>query len=170
MNIFEIIKEIEKEDVDGDGIEDKLLEEGVSQQESSEYENSIICYDKAIEIDPKWTSPWLNKGLTYWKLKKYEKAITCYDKANDLLKSSSNSTSFFEMASDEIWRSKGGIYAHWGKYEEAITCYDKQIELHPKSHFSWNKKGLALEKLGRHEEAKECFVKSKELQSNLKEE
>jgi tetratricopeptide (TPR) repeat protein len=161
LSIFEIIKEIEDGDVDGEGIEDKLLEEGDRQQESGEYENSIICYDKAIEVDPKWVSPWLNKGMTYWKSEKYEEAITCYDKANELLKSGSNTTGFFETATDEIWRSKGGIYAHWGKYEEAITCYDKQIEFHPNP-FSWNRKGNALDKLGRHEEAKECFSKASE--------
>jgi len=164
LDIDDMIKEIEDGAVD-DSLQDDLLEAGDRLQEEGEYEDSIACYDKAIEIDPKWVSPWLGKGMTYWKSKKYEEAITCYDKANDLLKYATGFTGFCESATDEIWRSKGGIYAHWGKYEEAITCYDKVIELHSNP-FSWNSKGRALEKLGRHEEAKECFAKATTLSSS----
>jgi len=165
LDIVEKIKEIE--DAHEDGVVDYLVEEGDRQQESGEYENSIVCYDKAIKIDPKWVSPWLGKGMTYWILKKHEDAITCYDKANDLLKNGSNATDFFERITDEIWGAKGGIYDHWGKYAEAIIYYDKQIEFYPNNHYAWNKKGHALDKLGRHEDAKECYDKANKIKSAI---
>ncbi len=113
LDILDIIKEIEDGDVDGEGIEDKLLEEGDNQQESGEYENSIICYDKAIEVDPKWVSPWLNKGMTYWKLNKYEDAILCYDKQIEF------------YPNHFSWNDKGNALDKLGRPEEAKECYDK---------------------------------------------
>ena len=165
LDILERIKEIEDEHEDG--VEDYLVEEGIRQQESGEYENSIVCYDKAIKMDPEFIWPWTEKGLTYWKSKKYEEAIACYDKANDLLKSGSHTVDFLEHVYHEIWNAKAGIFHHWGKYEEEIIYLDKLIGFHPEypDHFSWNNKGDALNKLGKHEEAKECYDKANKIES-----
>jgi tetratricopeptide (TPR) repeat protein len=126
LDILETIKELDDTD--------QLIEEGDKQQEldthentvlddHGKYKNAILCYDKAIRIDPKFPTPWLSKGLIFHKLKKYDEAITCYDKANDLLNYFSDST--YDMAYHEVWSSKGKIYDHWGKPDKAKQCYDK---------------------------------------------
>jgi len=43
-----------------------------------------MCYDKALDINPKYTNAWYNKGLVLDYLRKYEEAIKCYDKALEL--------------------------------------------------------------------------------------
>jgi len=48
-----------------------------------EYEEAIMCYDKALDINPKYANAWYNKGLALYKQKKYEKAIMCYAKDLD---------------------------------------------------------------------------------------
>ena len=117
LDIHDIINEIDDVDL--------LVEEGDKQEEQENYENAIICHEKAIKLDPKWISPWLSKGRVYHKLKEYEKSITCYDKANQLLTYGSSATDFFKMTFDEIWRCKGLVYSHWGKPYEADECFAK---------------------------------------------
>ena len=45
------------------------------------YNEAIMCYDKAIEIDPEFVYAWYNKGLALYYTGKYKEAIKCYDKA-----------------------------------------------------------------------------------------
>jgi len=45
-----------------------------------DYENSILNYKKALEIDPKYTEVWCHLGLVYFKLGKIEEANKCLDK------------------------------------------------------------------------------------------
>jgi tetratricopeptide (TPR) repeat protein len=48
------------------------------------YEDAIVNYDKAIEINPSHVSAWNNKGIALSRLKRYENAINCYDKAIEI--------------------------------------------------------------------------------------
>ncbi|MCI2424414.1 tetratricopeptide repeat protein, partial [Candidatus Acetothermia bacterium] len=45
---------------------------------------AIRCYDKALEIDPKYAPAWNNKGIALHKLERYEEAIRCYDKVLEI--------------------------------------------------------------------------------------
>ncbi len=47
-------------------------------------EDSIICLDKVIEIDSKFSSAYKRKGYALWNLKKYEDAIIFFNKAREL--------------------------------------------------------------------------------------
>ena len=53
-------------------------------RELDKHEESIECYDKAIELDPKYDNAWNNKGIAFHKLGKNEEALKCYDKAIEL--------------------------------------------------------------------------------------
>lgn len=45
-----------------------------------DYENSIMNYKKALEIDPKYNEIWCHLGLVYFKIGNIEKANECLDK------------------------------------------------------------------------------------------
>jgi tetratricopeptide (TPR) repeat protein len=48
------------------------------------HREGIECYDKALEIDPKDSDAWNNKGTALGKLGRYNEAIECFDKALEI--------------------------------------------------------------------------------------
>jgi tetratricopeptide (TPR) repeat protein len=50
---------------------------------NEQYEEAIICYDKALKIKPDYFS-WHNRGVALANLGRYEEAITCYDKTLEI--------------------------------------------------------------------------------------
>jgi Flp pilus assembly protein TadD len=50
----------------------------------SKYEEAILAYDKAIEIDPQSEPTWNNKGTALDKQGKYDEAIIAYNKAIEI--------------------------------------------------------------------------------------
>jgi tetratricopeptide (TPR) repeat protein len=108
-------------------------------------EEAIVCYEKAIELDPNDAYAWNNKGLSLSNLARYEEAIKSYDKAIEL--DPNDATVFY---------NKGAILYNLARYEEAIKSYDKAIELDPNDANALSDKGLCLDELARYEEAIEC--------------
>ena len=47
----------------------------------SQYEETLKCFQKAIEIDPKNSLAWNNKGFALEKLNRITEAVKCYKKA-----------------------------------------------------------------------------------------
>lgn len=47
------------------------------------YEDAVKCYNKAIEIDPKFTDALYNKGIVLEKLEKYSDAKKCFEFAKE---------------------------------------------------------------------------------------
>src|SRR5450830_1227784 len=150
------------------------------------YEEAILCYDQALELDPRHVNAWSNKGNSLQNLGRYEEAIHCYDKALELdprdagawtNKGSSlhslgrneealrcyNQTLEFDPRNVNAWTNKGNSLHSLGRNEEAIRCYDKALELDPCYVNAWNNKGGSLDSLGRYEEAIRCCDKALEL-------
>ena len=53
--------------------------EGLAFFGNGQYEESLKCYDTALEIDPKFIQALNNKGNVLRILKEYEKAIITFD-------------------------------------------------------------------------------------------
>jgi tetratricopeptide (TPR) repeat protein len=131
---------------------DEWNNKGNALYELKRYEDAIKAYDKAIELNPKYTDPWNNKGLVLHKLKRYEDAIKAYDKAIEL-----------DPKYADPWYNKGNVLAKLKRYEDAIEAYDKAIELDPKDAYPWYGKGNALYELKRYEDAIEAYDKAIEI-------
>ena len=48
------------------------------------YAEAIRCYDKTLEIDPKFAATWYSKGNTLCRMGMYGEAIKCFDKAIEI--------------------------------------------------------------------------------------
>jgi curved DNA-binding protein CbpA len=96
------------------------------------YDDAIMCYDKAIEIDPNNAVAWNYTGRAMYHLDKYDEAIKCYDKAIGI-----------NPKDAEAWNNKGNALNSLGRYEESISSYDKAIKIDPSYAGVWNNKGLA---------------------------
>jgi glycine betaine/proline transport system substrate-binding protein len=128
------------------------LELGTAEFKSGNFEAAIECYDKALEIKPKYDNAWYNKGTTLDNLGRHEEAIVCYDRALEIKPKYVNA-----------WHNKGSTLDNLGRHEEAIVCYDKALEIDPKYVDAWHNKGIALDELGKHEKAIECYDKALEI-------
>ncbi|AKB43939.1 tetratricopeptide repeat protein [Methanosarcina vacuolata] len=118
------------------------FEKGLAFYKLGRYEEAIIAYEKALEIDHKHIDSWNNKGIALYCLGRYEEALQAYDQS---LKIDSKSIC--------AWNNKGITLYDLGRYEEAIIAYDHSLEIDSKSTYAWSNKGNALNKLGRYEEA-----------------
>ena len=127
-------------------------DKGLVFYDQKKYDEAIKCYDKAIELDPKYAYPWNGKGNVFCGQKKYEGAIKCYDKAIEL-----------DPKDAYAWNGKGLVFYDQKKYEEAIKCYDKAIELDPKYANPWNGKGNIFYDQKKYEGAIKCYDKAIEL-------
>jgi tetratricopeptide (TPR) repeat protein len=114
------------------------------------YNEAIECYDKALEIDPKYVYALNNKGLALDNLRKYNEAIECYDKALKI-----------DPKYAWAWLNKGLALGNLKKYKEAIECYDKAIEIDPNFIvIACYNKANALYYLKYYDQAIECYDKA----------
>ena len=81
---------------------------------------AIDCYSKAIELNPKYTNAYYNRGLVKTQLDKHTEAIEDYTQVIALDSNSFNA--YYKRASS---------YFSLRKFKEAIKDYDKVIALQP---------------------------------------
>jgi tetratricopeptide (TPR) repeat protein len=135
------------------------LDEGFAQSKLGRFEEAILSFNKAIEINPNNVPAWSNKGWTLDKLERFEEAIKCYDKAIEI---SPNGSSF-------TWFNKGQALKNLSRFEDALQSFAKAIEIDPKYEDAWFQKARALYELGRFEEARLSYDKAIELNPNNEE-
>ena len=97
-----------------------LIKKGKHLVSAMEFEEALICWDKALEIDGENIEVWHSRGLTFYYMEDYEEAVKCYNKVIELCPDHSYA-----------WCDKGRALHNLGRYEEAIKCYDKTLELDP---------------------------------------
>jgi tetratricopeptide (TPR) repeat protein len=111
-------------------------------------EDALIAYEKALEIDPRHTSAWNNKGIILSRMKKYEEAISCYDMAIEIDPTYANAwynkanalrnfaQSLVDNASDDRTNAPKIVNRSIALFDSADKCYDKGDVLSGKRHES----------------------------------
>ena len=84
------------------------------------YEEAIVYYNKAIELDPNYTDAYNGREKAKNDLGKYEEAIKDYDKAIELNPNNSSA-----------YNDRGFTKYYLGQYEDSIKDFNKVIELTP---------------------------------------
>jgi len=82
------------------------------------YDEAIIAYSKALELDNTNPHSWCGKGDAFFVLGRYQEAVDAYENATKL---NPNLAHF--------WLNKGKALDALGKYEEANEAYNKALEL-----------------------------------------
>jgi tetratricopeptide (TPR) repeat protein len=108
--------------------------------ELKKYKEAIVCYNKALEIDPGYDVAYYNKGNALYNLYKHKEALVCYNKAIKI-----------DLA--EAYNNNGNALDELKKHKEAIVCYNKAIEIDPDNTKAYYNKGLALYNLNKYKEA-----------------
>jgi serine/threonine protein kinase len=147
---------------------------GLSLYNLGRFDEAILCYNKALEIDPRETIAWSNKGLSLHKLGRFDEAILCYDKALEIDQSEAKTWYNKGLAEKQIHREQDAIYSFKQFIEHAHGQYSSEVEyarqqlreledcdeatrLNPSDPTIYYNRGLAYYNLGQYEHAiKEC--------------
>ena len=83
---------------------------------------AIFCFDKAIEIEPKYVDAWYQKGswYNYWVPPWLKEQIECFLEVTKL-----------DPKHKEAWYHLANAYSGTDEYAKAIKCYDEAIALSP---------------------------------------
>lgn len=118
-------------------------------------ENSIIEFDKAINLNPLCSDAYCKKGKSLYFLNKFSECLECFNKCLEI-----------DPYNIDALRRKADTLDDLNRREEAIELYDQVIKLDPFHPQVYNSKGFCLNLLNRKEEAIESYLKSIELNNN----
>jgi tetratricopeptide (TPR) repeat protein len=114
-----------------------------------EFNDAIICYEKALSLNENSGDAWYNKGKCFIELGKYEDARMCFDRAIEIYPNDYGA-----------WWGKGNSLYFMGRYDEASVCFDNAIKINPQEHILWFNKGMIFFQRGEVEEAVKHFEKA----------
>lgn len=99
---------------------DELFNNGIILRKTGNPKESILYFNKVLEINPDHLDALLNKGHAFGKIGRYHDAIICYDR---VLKIESNNV---------LGLINTGLCYHYLRdYEKAISFYDKILQTYP---------------------------------------
>ncbi|MBR4905216.1 MAG: tetratricopeptide repeat protein [Selenomonadaceae bacterium] len=107
-----------------------------------DYEAAIADYNKALEINPKFSWAYHNRALAYGRLKRWDEAIADYGRALEIDKN------YVSAYNGRAWS-----YCQMGKFEEALVDANKAVELNPNDANFLDTRAGAYIGLKRYEEA-----------------
>ena len=125
---------------------------GLTQQEMNNSEEAIMCYEDAININPKEVFAYLNLALLHKKNKNFDEAIKVYQNAI-----SNNPNNHF------ILSNLGNLFYLQKKYDDAILCHERAVKIKPDSTVAHYNYANTLFHSGNFDKAKETYQKTLDL-------
>lgn len=152
------------------------LKEGDKHTKLRNYDNAIIAYEQAIQLQPQNEYAYIGKGHALRKLRRLPEALATYDLALTITKENSsiwkskveilyrtgnyddaletcNSALAFCPDNASIWIAKGNVFFKIKQYEHALDAYNQGLTIHPNNTLALAAKGLVLSKLGYYKDA-----------------
>jgi len=127
--------------------------EGFDMSLQGRYDEAIICFDRALKIDPQHAGALYNKGDALSNLGRDDEAIQCYDQAIGI-----------KPRNTYEWVQKGLTLGLFERDAEAIISFDHALKIDPYFTSALLFKGDALRKLGRHDDAIHCYDRALEIE------
>jgi tetratricopeptide (TPR) repeat protein len=90
---------------------------------SSAYDDAIVAYSKAIELDRWFAWPYSNLALAYVQKRRFVEAILLYQRSIELFGSDKDKAI--------SWNRLGNVYRRLNDYENAIASYQRADALDP---------------------------------------
>ena len=147
-----LLKQICQEELPEQGAQQleawEILNKGTALNNLGRVKEALACFDKALEILPRFDAAWLDKGVALTKLGRTKEAIECYERSLEINPKSANA-----------WYNLGAAQQYQGKMEESLASYDQAVALNPLHDGAWLNKGVILRKQLRAKEAIACYDK-----------
>jgi len=103
---------------------DEEKNKGNEEYKKKNFDQAIVHYQKAIDLDPNEPIYYNNLAAVYVEKKQYDKAIEACDKAEDVCKTGGQ-YDYVKLA--KILARKAAAYSHMGDYEKSLKCYEKSL-------------------------------------------
>jgi tetratricopeptide (TPR) repeat protein len=131
------------------------VERGYGLHRLGNYEEAIVCFDTALELDTRIADAWQGKGICLGEMNESEGAIACFEQV--ILNNPDNYRG---------WHNRGKALMKVGRYEDAIGCFKRVLQLKPENYKAWYNRGLCLEHLRHWEQALNSFDQALSLKPN----
>ena len=118
------------------------LEKGKSLAFSRNFMAAVDSYNRAIELDPKLTGAYWNRGIAYGELGDYQQAIKDFDRVVEV-----------DPQNMRAYVKRGIAFGRVGNYLQAILDFDRVIEANPKDASAYHCRGTAYLGLGNFQQA-----------------
>lgn len=130
----------------------ELYQQAIKYQESENFNEAIACYQKLINIEPKFLLGYQRIGNISLKTQQFEQAITAYKKV-------------IELSPNEFWayNNLGEALIKLQRWEAAIPIYEKAIQLDPNCFWGYNGLGECLTQTHQLEKAVPIYQKAIQL-------
>jgi len=128
---------------------------GIAYHKKGMYDEAIVEYERALEINPNHALVYHNLGSSYGMKGMYDEAIGEYKKGIEL---NPNST--------EAHNNLGAAYFNKGMYDDAIAECKKALEINPNDAEAHNNLGVAYDEKGMCDEAIAEYKKALEINPN----
>jgi tetratricopeptide (TPR) repeat protein len=98
---------------------------------------AISACQKAIDLDPKQPSVWINQGVAFAKVKRYDKAFDCYNQALSL-----------KSNYPRAWYNLALSFMSVERYADARVALDQAVQIDDRYIEAWFNRAITLMKLG----------------------
>ena len=103
-----------------------------------EYDASLACYDRVLQIQPEQVQGWHHRGnALLYGYHQPESAIDCYRRALDI-----------DPQLALTWRNQGNALMDMMRYSDAIVSYDHSLAISPNDEIAAQAKRQAQQELG----------------------
>lgn len=113
------------------------------------YDKSLLCYEKAIEINDSHHYYWSKMIEVLWCLKEYDELLSCYDVLLNL-----------SYTPDEVWSGKGDCFYEMGNFGKALQCYENALKINEYNSYCLTSVGDCYYKLEEYEKALNYYLES----------
>ena len=125
---------------------------GITKGEMKSYHRAMICYNRAIELYPKYTQAIFNKGNVYYDLNQHREAIRYY---NEVIK--------IEPCYIKAYINRGNEYVKLRQLNKALKEYTIAIELDDTYPEAYNNRGNVYMDMKQMENAYKDYRKASKL-------
>ena len=103
---------------------DEEKNKGNEEYKKKNFDQAIVHYEKAIELDPNEPIYYNNLAAVYVEKKQYDKAIEACDKAEEVCKTAGQ-YDYVKLA--KILARKAAAYSHKGDYQTSLEYYQRSL-------------------------------------------
>jgi serine/threonine-protein kinase len=128
---------------------------GLVKSGTGDYEESISYFERALEIDPKYTASYREMANVYNEIGDTGRALSTFQKGIEL--------------KPEYWegyKDLGVYHLSNGNFDGAIQNFEEVVQITPNNSKAFSNLGIAYYYKGDNQKAKEMFEKSLELNEN----
>lgn len=142
-------------------------------------EDNIVCQDRAIELEPDYYMPWLNKAVALYQLGNYEDALKCLVEVLRLNPNHENARILRQLCEKELqsiqlslddaaaYTNRGCAFCKKKQYEQALANFNRAIQLDPTLAIAYYNRGNTYDQLNKYEEALSDYEKAIQYNPNF---